>query len=52
MKILFWIIVIAILTLLFGTWILSALAWVFNGLGSVLNFVAGFLNFFGWNGMI
>lgn len=52
MKTLFWIIAIVVLTVLFGTWILSALAWVFNAIGDGLNFIAGVLNFFGWNGML
>ncbi len=52
MKILFWIILAAVLTILFGSWVLSVLAWVFHGVGDVLNSIANFLNFFGWNGML
>ncbi len=52
MKILIWVILVTVLTVLFGTWILSALAWVFGAIGDGLNFIAGFLDFFGWNGML
>ncbi len=51
-KKIFFIILIIVLVILFGTWPLSILSKVFEYIGIALNWLAGALNFFGWNGIV